>query len=229
VPCLVYSEATLRNMRLFPAAAAAAFLALGSVPAAQAQLITNGSFETGDFTGWTLTAPNGGTPAASVAGAPGTYFQNVPKPDGSFISTFGGENQTANALLTQTFATVSGTEYVLRFFYAAGGEQAQSLQVQAVDVLTSATLLTQDVVDSTPVADVLNIPFDEYTYVFTATGENTRLSFRDTSTNTTSTDGLLDNVRVSAAVPEPSAAFLLALGALPMGALIARRRTRRSV
>ncbi len=82
-------------------------------------------------------------------------------------------------------------------------------------------------VDSTPEADVPSIPFEEYTYVFTATGGITRLSFRDTSTSTISTDGLLDNVRVSAAVPEPSAASLLALGALPMGALIARRRTRR--
>src|SRR5215813_11573939 len=74
---------------------------------AKANLITNGDFETGNFTGWTVTlAPSGSN--LSVGFGPG--------PD-TTLGAFFGATGAAFDSISQTFATTPGAFYTLTFFY----------------------------------------------------------------------------------------------------------------
>src|SRR5215469_17261767 len=75
--------------------------------AKSANLIVNGDFETGNFTGWTV------TPAASGS----IIFVNLgPGPDTTFGAFFGATGTTFDSI-SQTFATTPGASYTLNFFY----------------------------------------------------------------------------------------------------------------
>jgi VPDSG-CTERM motif len=78
-------------------------LGLGITQSARANLITNPGFETGNFTGWTVSG------AASVVGT------------ASGISPHSGSFQAAGSVATisQTFATTPGQLYTLDFWAAA--------------------------------------------------------------------------------------------------------------
>ena len=70
-------------------------------------LIINGDFETGDFTGWTVTpAPTG----SLIFVFPG------PGPDTTFGAFFGATGSAFDSI-SQTFATTPGAFYTLSFFY----------------------------------------------------------------------------------------------------------------
>ena len=76
---------------------------------ARATLITNGGFETGDFTGWS-TSTNHGT--ASVTG----MFNGISPHSGSDQAVFSGLSAATTA--TQTITTTPGTSYTIDFFLA---------------------------------------------------------------------------------------------------------------
>jgi len=94
-------------------AVAAAVLALGVASAGAANLTTNGSFETGDFTGWTTTDP--GSPctpwtvllspssAWCYTGFDSSWPTSISAVDGSYFAdvTWDGDG-TGDALLSQT-------------------------------------------------------------------------------------------------------------------------------
>jgi hypothetical protein len=56
-----------------------------------------------------------------------------------------------------------------------------------------------------------------YSFTFTADSALTRLQFVNTSTLTTSVDGVLDNVAMTSAVPEPGAIALFLAGLSVLG------------
>ena len=77
---------------------------------ASTNLVTNGDFETGDFTGWTVThAPSGSN--IFVDHGPGT-----PGPDNTFGAFFGATGADFDSI-SQSFATTPGSFYTLTFFY----------------------------------------------------------------------------------------------------------------
>src|SRR5215467_3938433 len=89
---------------LFALAAVAAF---GTVQPAKANLISNGDFETGNFTGWTVThAASGGNISVNHGPGPDTTF-------GAFFGAIGSDFDS----ISQTFATTPGAFYTLTFFY----------------------------------------------------------------------------------------------------------------
>jgi hypothetical protein len=181
----------------------AATVAMMLATPAQANLITNGNFETGDFSGWTT--------GNNVAVAKLPYFGIA---GSGYFASFNDADKTPNGSLLQSFATTVGQFYRLTFDYGVTeGGQTQSItaEVQNDSKMVLASLLSTL---STPTLSAFSV-------FFTADSATTTVYFSDVSTNPTiSTDGALDNVSVSA-VPEPASMALVA------GALLALASTRR--
>jgi PEP-CTERM motif len=187
-------------------AASLALAAMFGAAPASAGPVVNGGFETGDFSGWTLT---GDTSFSSVVSE-----SPVPQ-SGTFGASFGPFQTTGG--ISQTLATVAGAQYVLDFW----------LQAEA-DPFGAATpnsfLATWG---GATVSSLVNSPafgYEHLSFNVTATGASTTLafSFRDDPAFWD-----LDNVSVTAAVPEPETWALVGLGLAALAAQRRRQRARR--
>jgi hypothetical protein len=175
----------------------------GSASQAVAQnLIQNGNFATGDFTGW--------SPA-------GSYFAVVPSSYGINPPTAGDQIVQAdgNDALSQTFATTIGVSYELAFQSANSRGPNTQGGVYIQGLINGTTLFT----DST---DLANTSWLTSTFDFTATAASTTLQLNLHFFNANG-DGLLTEVSVTP-VPEPT---VLALSALGLGSLLAVHRQKR--
>jgi hypothetical protein len=105
------------KMNLEPARPFLLFLLLAAA-AAQAQpysnLVLNGGFETGDFTGWTLSGAN--TPASVDNGTFGLYSQIAPH-SGNYDADFESDGNADFQYLSQTVPTIAGASYCLSFWF----------------------------------------------------------------------------------------------------------------
>ena len=177
------------------------FLACG---AAHAGLIVNGGFETGNFTGWTVTG------AGFNCGSPSGISNNTPH-SGTYSACFG--NPSALTFISQALATTPGQQYAVTFWYA----QQPSNQTPSNEVRVSW--------DGLIVADVSNVPVRTWTYAgfyATASGTSTQLQFGfENGPGWFS----LDDVQVDA-VPEPGAVILCGLGLGLLGLLRRGARAR---
>ncbi len=191
-----------------PLAILAIGLALAILPlrSARANLIQNPGFETGTFTPWTTTG--------NLAVAQLPYFnEGSTAVDGTAFATFNAGDSTPNGVLSQSFATVIGTRYMVNYLYGSNGGQRQSVTASIKD--TRGTSLASQFATLPTVSNSL-APF---TFAFTADTTSSTLAFTDFASNpTTSTDGFVDNV-VVAPVAEPSSLILLATAACCFTAL----------
>jgi hypothetical protein len=202
---------------------------------AQADLVTNGSFENtgstfvGDVNktdvlasgssaipGWTTT---NGVPLAWIEnGNP----WNIPASDGSFFldltsyadfGTYGG--------VTQTLATTAGTNYVVTFDLGYGGNSAGF----SGPVSVTATAGGSSGIFTSPSGDPNPALWSTETLGFMATSSTTQLTITGLSTAGGFYIGL-DNVHAEAAtvgaVPEPRTIYLL--GSVLVGLVIRRQR-----
>ncbi len=190
----------MRLKTLLVIAAFAVFVA--SAPTTFAQnLLTNGSFETGDFTGWMV---NG-----SESVVTGPFYQYSGAENGSYYAVFG--NVGSDGTLSQSFTDVAGQAYTLSFWFASVGDNPSDFSIYW---------------DSTQLF-IMNNPNTGSAWLnFTISGLVGTGS--DTITFSGRDDPgwmALDNVSVApfSTVPEPSSFILLGSGVLGLGGVIRRK------
>ena len=186
---------------------------------AHAQLVTNGDFETGDFTGWTLnpaltedpwTIENGGAYT-------GTFFASTGCVGEACI---GSDSLSTTNYLYEDLSTVVNATYTVSFAFASGGiggeEGGGSSQLPASTTRSAATeeelLATFGGVTVVDLVDVANRDFGFYSQNIVASSTTTRLEFQDREDPGFSG---LDDISVTlagTATPEPGTT-LLGLGA----------------
>ena len=164
--------------------------------------IANGSFETGDFTGWT---PFGNTTNNGVF-CPGAGSNGVA--NGNCAAFFGPVGTTGG--ISQSVATSAGQSYNLSFWLISMGPSPNTFEV---------------LFGGNSVFGLANVPSSgqQYNVSVTATSASSLLSFvfRDDPSFL-----LLDNVSIARAtpgVPEPATWAMMLFGFGAMGAALRRR------
>lgn len=131
-----------------------------NVTESHADLVTNGGFETGTISGWTLTAASVGTDFR-ISNTPGEVHS------GSYAAAFGAISSSDDALTQTTIATIAGHNYVFSFWLMHNSSNLQN------DF--SAYW------NGTQVLNLLNtnsFGYTQYTYNVTATGPSTTIIFK---------------------------------------------------
>jgi len=188
------------------AALSTVLAALATVSAdASAALVSNGGFETGDFSGWTLSSNSQPSQNTVTNAAPksGVYAARLGQVDLGIIYPTHNE-----ATLSQTIQTVIGQDYTWSFWLANSKCLGTTYTNQCGTGDFSARFG-----DNTRTIVPFGAPTNPFDYVF--------FSFTDTATSSSTTLSFtflhnpghwrLDDVSVTAtAVPLPAAAWLLA-------------------
>ena len=149
---------------------------------APANLVTNGSFETDNFTGWTL----GGNYTSTTYGP--EIFITPDAESGQYAAALGSMN--SDGTLSQTLQTTAGQQYTVSFWLANEGAGPNNFTASwngaALTTLTNAPAQN----------------YTEYSFTVTATGSTSTLEFA-AEQNPSQWD--LDNVSVTidAAAPPP--------------------------
>ncbi|HLI11724.1 MAG TPA: PEP-CTERM sorting domain-containing protein [Alphaproteobacteria bacterium] len=193
---------------LVKAAALSAVLIGGTAAAAHADLITNGGFETGDFTGWT----RGGNLGATFVG----NSPNAPH-SGNFAAELGPVG--SDGTLAQTFATIIGDTYQVSYWHIYN---AAATPPSDFSVTFNGTTLFSEANVNPPSP----LTWTQYTFDVIASLASSTLQFA--FRNDPSYQGL-DDVSVTdlgtpGTVPEPSSLALFGAALAGFGFMARRRR-----
>jgi len=191
------------------AAAAASLIAL---PAASAtNLVENGGFETGDFTGFTVHDPDEGN---------WTNVHEGVGHSGNFGVELANYSHTP-AVISQSIETIPNQTYNVSFYYSVNLFPYTPSNGLVVSFDDHVLLSLQDLRSS---------PYTLYSYQVTAKGANSTVSF---SAYNSAYYSYLDDISVTlaevvppvpAAVPEPASWATIIVGFGAIGAAMRRRR-----
>lgn len=194
--------------------AAFAWLLMGMGQAHADNLVVNGGFETGNFSGWSQSGA-----FMSVTGGPGhvgPYIGGYGPHSGDYYAALG--TVRGFGTLSQTLTTTPGQTYSLSFFLANDSGTPNEFRVD----WNGATLLDQ--------TGIGNQPYGAHTFVVKATGTTASLTvFERNDPGYLS----LDDVTVATGnvdggpppkAPEPSSLVLIGVGALGLASFARVRR-----
>jgi hypothetical protein len=181
-------------------------------------LVTNCGFETGDFTGWTLTGND-------VPGALGNlYGVEMTDPDGTsphggLYQAFFGDLDSNATTLAQSFATTAGDQYTITFWAAQDTTPSGGYGNELLASFGGTSLAS--------LSDIAVEGYTEYTYSLDATSGTSALDL-------TFGNGLgyfqLDDVSVvnstPVVTPEPDSILLFGTGLLALAGAARRRFSR---
>ncbi len=196
----------MRQKALLAVVALVALLVLGPPAFASPNLLSNGSFQNGDFSGWT---EGGNFEDTEVVSGPFYVYPGGQDADG-FYAVLGPVG--SDGTLSQTFSDTVGAHYTFSFWFASVGDNPSDFTASW---------------DSTNVLGPLSNPntgvnWTEFSFTEVGTGSDTiTFSFRDDPAYMA-----LDNVSVSQSTgttPEPSSLLLLGSGLLTVGGVIRRK------
>lgn len=196
---------------------------LASPVAASAAVFTenfeNGIHGTNQVLGWSLSgsvAVLNSADYVTYAGGSGSTGT------GQFLAYGAGDApDNGIALTTQVLAAGSYTLDFLFGSFSGNGSATQSIDVWINNAFAQT-------ISSSYSTSVLSGILQPYTVAFTTTGGPLTIEFRDSSSNTSSVDGLLDNVSVTA-VPEPATWAMMFLGFAGVGFMAYRRSRKEEV
>jgi hypothetical protein len=185
------------------------------VGSAQAVSFVNGSFETGDLTGWTSNSPSGLNPFGTTygAGMDGTYWHWL-------------AGYETNIATSQTLTGLSvGTAYAVTFIMASEAVNSDSLRVSVNGGTGTIFTAPAYVPGGGPNGGFWDV-WASKEFDFTATGSSATIQFDTIGLNAGGYDVGLDNVSISAmgAVPEPSTWAMMLLGFFGLGFMAYRRK-----
>ena len=188
--------------------ALASVILLMAVPSAYANIVVNGGFETGDFTGWTVSAGATGVTTAGFDGFnphSGTYFANL-------------GNVGCCGSLSQTFSTIAGQTLTLDYFLAADGGTPSHFEADWNGVAIAGSVLDNSASSG----------YIEHTFNVVATGSDTLRFLERNDPGYWAFDDISLNV-ASDRVPEPASLAVLGGGLLALGFSLRRRRAKQAV
>ncbi len=196
----------MRQRTLLTMVALLSVLLVGAPMAfAGVNLLTNGSFETGDFTGW-----NTGGNFEDTEVVSGPFYVYTAAQDGNFYGVLGPVGSDGN--ISQTFSDISGAQYQFSFWMNSVGDDPSDFSAlwDGVQVFGQSDPNTGGV-------------WTQFTFNETGTGSDTiQFNFRDDPAYIA-----LDNVVVmqqnTGTTPEPSSLLLLGSGLLAAGGVIRRK------
>jgi len=204
--------------------AAAAVLALHA-SAAQANLLVNGSFETGPAPGANLnmlggsTAITGWTVTGSTIDYVGSLWQHSYGNRSIDLDGSAGFPHT-NGGVAQSFATTPGTPYVVRFDLAGNPNNAPTLKPMRVSAAGQSQDFTFDITGRS----YADMGWVARSWTFSAVAATTTLEFRSlTQVPPIGWGAALDNVSVTV-IPEPGTWALMLSGLLAVVGMARRDR-----
>jgi photosystem II stability/assembly factor-like uncharacterized protein len=124
------------------------------------ELVQNGGFETGDFTGWTLSPDADGFDFVDDG-----YESDYAPHSGSYFAIFGQYSMDGYVTLSQTLPTTPGSAYLLSFWWENGDFAPNRLEVD----WNGTTVMDQ--------SDASLPSWTQQVFILTATNSSTTLSF----------------------------------------------------
>ncbi len=179
-------------------------LAAAATPSSAAELVTNGGFETGDFTGWTLGGNTGFSGVNSSSAHSGNY--------GAYFGQVG-----STGTLSQLLNTVAGQTYTVSYWLSNLGGPTDSFEAsiggQVLQTFSNANA------------------FQYFNFSFTAPVSGSpsllQFTFRQDPSYWHIDDISVEGLR--GGVPEPATWAMLIFGFFAIGATMRRRRVKTSV